>query len=57
MNAKRPLLVTPFTVQADEESMETGQEPLSTTPSVTRALVSNGTAPNWVISGSRLGCY
>ena len=35
---KRPLLVTPFTVQADEESMDTGQEPLRTTPSVTELV-------------------
>ena len=30
MNAKRTLPVTPFTAQADEESMDTDQEPLPT---------------------------
>ena len=38
VNAKRPLPVTPFTVQPDEETMATCEEPLPTTPSVTELV-------------------
>ena len=38
MDAKRPLPVTPFTVEPAEESMETDQELLQTTPSMTELV-------------------